>query len=81
MTFEEILVAVDQLSQEERQRLRQYLDQTQITSTHTPEERIQIMDAAATAIREGLTLEEPEQMITAMNEEYIENWDESEWTD
>ena len=85
MIFEEILQVVDQLSENDRQRLRQYLDQNKeqirLARGLTPEERIQRLNAALDAIREGLTHKELDEMTAAMNEEYIEPWDESEWTD
>ena len=79
MTFDEVLQAVDLLSEEERHQLRQYLDKLSIGIAHTIEERIRQMDAAAAAIREDLTPSQLAEMTAAMNEEYIEPWNESEW--
>ena len=70
MSLEQILQAVDQLSEQEKQKLRQYLDQTSTVMTVTAEERIRRMDRAAAAIREGLSLTELTAMTDAMNEEY-----------
>lgn len=83
MTLSEILKAVDALTLDERRQLRDYLDRHESESLRrshfSPEQRIQMLEEASAAIREGLTQDELEQMIAAMNEEYIEPWDESEW--
>jgi hypothetical protein len=46
----------------------------------SPEERIRRLNAAAAFIRETMTPEQLDEAIEAMNEEYIEPWDEDEWT-
>lgn len=84
MTFEEVLQVVDQLNDEERQRLHQYLDQqAQSIKAHplSAEERIQRLNAAMDAMRDGLSQEELDEMTAAMNEDYIEAVDDSLWED
>ena len=75
MTLADIMQAVDQLSHEELYRLRQYIEQRE-WQTHpargsTPEERIQRMRDAATAIREGMTQEQLDEMFAAMSNEFL----------
>jgi len=83
MTLQEIKRAIDQLSSDERAELRTYIDQQPISPAKTlsAEERIRRLDAAAKAIREGLSEAEWAEIEAAMNEEYIEPWDEEEWKD
>lgn len=85
MTLQDVIKAVDRLSPEELRELRSYLDQRESTDqyTHelTPEERIRRMDAAVEAIREGMTQEQIDEMIEAMNAEYVEPFDEDAWKD
>lgn len=86
MTLQEVKKAVDQLTENERAELRAYLDQSPAHSLKqgrgaTPEERVQRLQAAAAAIREGLTEEELAEMTAAMNEDYIEPVDEDVWQD
>ena len=73
MTLQDVLRAVDRLSPEELRQLRSYLDQLEgaIAPAHElpPEERIRRMDAAAEAIREGMTPAELAAMTDAMNAE------------
>ncbi len=84
-SLEEVIKAVDQLSPEERAELRAYLDRRDAESppphTLSPEERIRRLDEAARAIREGFTDEEWTEIEKAMNEEYIEPFDEDMWKD
>ena len=85
MTLQELIKAVDQLSPQERAELHAYLDprkaQTRPAPALSPDERIRQLDEAAKAIREGFTDAEWEEVEQAMNAEYIEPWDESEWQD
>lgn len=85
MTLKDIMQAVDHLSHEELQYLRQYIEQRE-WQTHpargsTPEERIRRMNRAAAMIREGMTQDQLDEMIAAMNEEYIEPVDDDLWKD
>ncbi len=85
LNLQEVKEAIDHLSREELRELREHVENrfVEILTEHpvSPEERIRRLDAAAKAMREGLTKEEWEAVEQAMNEEYIEPWDESEWTD
>lgn len=85
LNLQEVKEAVDHFSPEELRELREHLEKraVEILTQHrlAPEERIRRLDAAAKAIREGFTEAEWEAVEKAMNEEYIEPWDESEWTD
>jgi uncharacterized protein YeeX (DUF496 family) len=78
MMLDELMRAVDELSEEELRQLRDYVNQRHVNNL-SADERIQMLEEAADAIREGLTPEELDEMIAAMNEEYIEPWDEAEW--
>ena len=74
-------MAVAELNDEERQQLRQYLDQVpEKASLLTPEERMQRLNAALDAMGDDLNQTQLDEMTVAMTEEYIEAWDESEWT-
>jgi uncharacterized protein YeeX (DUF496 family) len=77
MTFDEIKSYVDELSAEDKQRLRDYLH---LQRHPKPKERdIDAMLAAAEAIRSSMSEEELDEMIVMMNEEYIEPVDDSLW--
>lgn len=78
MTLDELMKAVDTLSGEELRQLRDYVNQRH-AHKFSPEQRIQMLDEASNAIREGMTQEELDEMIAVMNEEYVEPWDEAEW--
>lgn len=75
MTLEEIKQAVDQLSEGERRELVQYLEQR--PKGLDPEALLR----AVTAFREGLSQTEIDQIVAAMNEDYIEEVDLSMWED
>jgi DNA-binding GntR family transcriptional regulator len=83
LNLQEVKEAVDHFSPEELRELREHLEKraVEILTQHhlSPEERIRRLDEAAKAIREGFTEAEWESVEKAMNEEYIEPWDESEW--
>ena len=74
MTLQAVKAAVDQLSSAERAELRDYLEE----GDSSPQELragtmdIDALTAAARLIREGFSDEEWEQVVAAMNEEYIE---------
>lgn len=79
MTLQDILKVVDRLTQAERNTLRQYLDTTEPElNPHLlpPEERARRLDAAFDAFREGLTPEQINDMVNAMNSQYVEPIDE-----
>ena len=84
MTFDELLKAVDGLSPDERQRLRDYINrhesgQLQETPVEAGVLDIDSLFRAFDEIRAGFTKEELAEVIEAMNAEYIEPLDESEW--
>ena len=80
MILEEILRAVTELTDEERQLLRQHIDQVpEKASQLPPKERTQRLNAALDAMGDGLSQVQLDEMTAAMTEEYIEAWDESEW--
>jgi uncharacterized alpha-E superfamily protein len=84
MTLQDAIKVVDELSPDELQELRAYIDQRERESaiqSLSPEERIKRLDIAARAIREGFTEEEWAEIEQAMNEEYIEPVDEDVWKD
>ncbi len=85
MSLQAMKKAVDSLSPQERRELREYLEQRESVEAPahelSPEDRIRHLDAAAKAIREGMTQVELDDMIEAMNAEYVEIVDEDEWTD
>ena len=79
MILEEILRAVAELNDEERQLLRQHIDQAlEKASQLPPKERTQRLNAALDALGDGLNQVQLDEMTAAMTEEYIEAWDESE---
>ncbi len=81
MVFQEILRAVAELSDNERQLLRKHIDELPGKSTPlTPKERTRRLNAAMDSLADGLTQAQLDEMTTAMTEDYIEAWDESEWT-
>lgn len=85
LNLQAVKEAVDHLSPEELRELREYLERraAEILTQHplSPKERIRRLDEAARAIRESFNEAEWEAIEKAMNEEYIEPWDKSEWTD
>jgi hypothetical protein len=84
MTFADIFKAVDELTPTEIQQLREYIDQkdweTRVREELSPEERWRGLDEAFASIREGFTDEELAALERDINAEYIEPWDESEWS-
>ena len=79
--LEEILRAVAELNDDERQLVREYIDQVpEKASLLTPKERTQRLNAALDAMGDGLSQAQLDEMTAAMTEEYIEAWDESVWT-
>ena len=81
MILEEILRAVTELTDEERQLLRQHIDQVPEKASQLPsKERTQRLNAALDAMGDGLSQVQLDEMTAAMTEEYIEAWDESVWT-
>lgn len=82
----DIVNMLDALTPEELRELKMQVDElleagVESVRGATPEERIRQLEAAAAAIREGVSDEEWAQIERDMNDEYIEPWDESEWLD
>ena len=75
MTLEELLTAVNQLSEEELQQLQAHIGKRQ------REARLRAFDEAVAALQEGLTPERIEEIKAAMNEEYVESVDVEQWRD
>jgi hypothetical protein len=78
-TLQHVIRAVDHLSPEERAELRQYLDEYPPVQEPLQAGTMDIdsLLAAAQAIRESMSPEDYEEMLAAMNEEYIEPVDEN----
>ena len=67
------------LTAEERQQLRDYLDQVpEKSSLLSPEERMQSLNEALDAMGDGLSPAELDSMTAAMTGEYGEPWDEAD---
>lgn len=85
LNLQEVKKAVDHFSLEELRELYEHLEKRTVETLNqhhlSPEERIRRLDEAAKAIHEAFTEAEWEAVEKAMNEEYIEPWDESEWTE
>ena len=80
MIFQDILKAVAELDEEERQLLRRYLEPTSAKPpVLTPKERMQRLNAALDEMGDGLSQSQLQEITAAMTEEYIEAWDETEW--
>ena len=81
MILEEIIRAVDNMTEQERRLLRRHLDRAPLMSTNlAPRDRTKRLNVALDAMRDGVDQAELNEMTAAMTEEYIEAWDESEWT-
>ncbi len=81
MIFEDILRAVAELNDEERQLLRRYLDPvSEKPAELTSKEKMQQLNALLDAMGDGLSQTQLHEMTEAMTEEYIEAWDASKWT-
>jgi hypothetical protein len=85
MTLQDVIRAVDRLSSEERRELREYLEQRESTERVaqelSPQERARRLREGFAKLREGLSEAELDEIIEAMNAEYIEPVDESQWKD
>lgn len=79
--LEEIMRAVCELSDEERRLLLQHIDKLPEQATRsTPKERTRRLNAALDMLGDGLSQAQLDEMTAAMTEDYIEAWDESQWT-
>jgi DNA-binding transcriptional regulator YbjK len=79
MTLAEIKQVVSELSDGERAELRAFIDSLP-TSRLSKEERLRRFHSFVNYIQDTMTPEQIEEAVAAMNEEYIEPWDEDEWT-
>jgi hypothetical protein len=83
MNLQAVKDAVEHLSPDELVELRRHVEQLTnvlVQDPVQPEERIRRLDEAANAIRSSFTEEQWDEVEKAMNEEYIEPWDSSEWS-
>ncbi len=80
MIFKDILRAVADLNDKERQLLRCYLDPIpEQPFVMAPKDRMRQLNAALDAMGDGLSHTQLQEMTAAMTAEYVEVWDESEW--
>jgi len=77
MTLNEILSIVDTLSLEDKQKLRVHLEEQE--HHQLIEQKISRLKQGFAMLREGLDEAELAAISQAMNEEYIEPFDETEW--
>jgi len=80
LTLQEIKVVIDQLSPEDKAALQDYLAQERKTnqSVQAGKMNLDALLEAAQAIRDEMSQEDFDQMIEAMNTEYIEPLDKNE---
>ena len=78
MTLAEIKQVVSTLNESERAELRDYIDSLPPVAL-TPEERLRRLHAFIDFVQATMSPEQIEEMVAAMNEEYIEPFDEEEW--
>ena len=76
LNLQEVKVAIDHFSPEERAELRAYLDEHEMITLRAGTMDVDILLEAARKIREGFTDEEWHEVEQAMNEEYIEPVDD-----
>jgi uncharacterized protein YeeX (DUF496 family) len=78
----EVYGTLDRLNHEELAQVRAYIDQRMMQpqiSDEDPHRRAAALMAALAEIREGLSKEELDEMIEAMNSEYIEPLDPADY--
>ena len=78
----EIYQAIDQLNRDEFRKLRAYIEQRveqPVIANEDPQTKIAALRDAFAKIREGMSQEELDEMIWAMNYEYIEPLSKSDW--
>jgi phage shock protein A len=85
MTLQDAIRVIDELSPDELHQLRTYIEQRedQLSFGHelSPEEHGRLLDEAFAELRAGLTQQQLDEMTEAMNADFIQPWDESEWRD
>ena len=77
MTLADIMQAADKLSQTDRRESIEYLERQE--RKQLAEEKIRRLNEGFALLREGLSDASLEAITQAMNEEYIEPIDDSEW--
>lgn len=78
MSLEQLLHQIDQLTGDELRQLQEHIERRR---REAAEERVRAFDEVVAALREGLTEQEIEEIIAAINAEYIEPFDDSQWRD
>jgi uncharacterized protein YeeX (DUF496 family) len=84
MTVKEMIARLDELTPDEIAELQGEIERRRNAAREhsiSPAERVRRLDDAFDRLRDGLTDEEIDEITNAMNEEYIEPWDETEWQD
>ncbi|MCI0555803.1 MAG: hypothetical protein L0287_33065 [Anaerolineae bacterium] len=76
MTLAELIKAVDELSHEELRQLREYIEQQE---RKPAELDIDALEQVFAELREGFSKKDLEELEWAMNVEYIEAVDDTEW--
>ena len=79
MTLDKLKEAVDTLSPEERQHLREYIEQHETSPTKKLD--MGALDQIFAELREGFSEKDLDELEWAMNVEVVEPLDESEWQD
>lgn len=79
MTLNELKRAINELSPDELNELHEYIE-FRLPHTLSPEERVALLKRGVSSIRESMTPAELDELVEAINSEYIEPWDEEEWT-
>jgi hypothetical protein len=78
MTLSELKQVVSALSENERAELRDYIDSLE-PMTLSKEERLRRFHSFVNYVQETMSPEQLDEAVAAMNEEYIEPWNEEEW--
>ncbi|MBL8147786.1 MAG: hypothetical protein JNL34_15520 [Anaerolineae bacterium] len=78
MTLNDIKHAVATLSESERAELLDFIETLPLAPL-TKEERVRRFQAFIDSVQETMTPEQIEEAVEAMNEDYIEPWNEEEW--
>lgn len=87
MDFQTLLAEIDRLTPAQRQAIKLHIEQYEqiehpaLISAETPAQRLDALEAAFTALREGLTEVELADLISDMNSEYLEPIDDSAFED
>lgn len=79
MTLDQIIKEIDRMDEADIERLLIHIEQRR--GRDMGDDWTQAFDQAVDALREGLTREEIDAMVQAMNAEYIKPADEDQWRD